>query len=196
MIKHRSGTRWLDDIEVRWCCVRSPPCTRRWGTRVFWFSFKIKVDCFSRFGLKTDGYSSCGFALKPVAWVFRFGPQNWQLWFDNLAHKITVTVSWFGLQNQVGGGLSVCTSKPMSGWRRCEDTHRHPVACFVVKQVGLGFPSLPQKWWRSDDGWCMWYHEGGHVEIKLKTDVSMRWTAVDSSTPTLPFLLYLVIRAA
>jgi hypothetical protein len=38
---------------------------------------------------------------------FRFGPQNRQLWFDDLGHKITVTVSWFGPQNQLGLGLSV-----------------------------------------------------------------------------------------
>jgi hypothetical protein len=31
--------------------------------------------------------------------VSRFGPQNRQLEFDGLGHKITVTVSWFGLQN-------------------------------------------------------------------------------------------------
>jgi hypothetical protein len=28
-----------------------------------------------------------------------------------LAHKITVTVSWFGPQNQVGDGLSVAPQK-------------------------------------------------------------------------------------
>jgi hypothetical protein len=39
--------------------------------------------------------------------VFRFGPQNRQLWFGDLGLKITVTVSWFGPQNQVDFGLSV-----------------------------------------------------------------------------------------
>jgi hypothetical protein len=62
-----------------------------------------------------------------------------------LCLKITAMVSWFGPQNQVGGCLSVCASKPMSGWRRCEDTHRHPAACFVVKQVGLGFLCFASK---------------------------------------------------
>jgi hypothetical protein len=54
---------------------------------------------------------SPGLASKPVAtsflvwpqkqgwWVSRFGPQNWQLRFGDLAHKITATVSWFGPQN-------------------------------------------------------------------------------------------------
>jgi hypothetical protein len=39
--------------------------------------------------------------------VFRFGPQNWQLWFDDLGLKIIVTVSWFKPQNQAVFGLSV-----------------------------------------------------------------------------------------
>jgi hypothetical protein len=39
--------------------------------------------------------------------VSRFGPQNRQLWFSDLSLKITVTVSWFGLQNQADFGLSV-----------------------------------------------------------------------------------------
>jgi hypothetical protein len=26
---HRSGTRWLGDQEVGWCCVRSAPCMWR-----------------------------------------------------------------------------------------------------------------------------------------------------------------------
>jgi hypothetical protein len=45
-----------------------------------------------------------GLALSPVATVCQ--------WFG---FKTTVTVSWFGPQNQVGGGLSVYASKPMSG---------------------------------------------------------------------------------
>jgi hypothetical protein len=39
--------------------------------------------------------------------VSRFGPQNRQLWFDDLGLKITATVSWFGPQNQVRFDLSV-----------------------------------------------------------------------------------------
>jgi hypothetical protein len=30
-------------------------------------------------------------------------------------------------------------------WMKKEDTHRHPVACFVVKQVRLGFYSFASK---------------------------------------------------
>jgi hypothetical protein len=83
------------------------------------FSLKTKVDSFSRFGLETSGYGfsrfglkisgydSCVLATKPLAWVSRFGPQNWQQQFGDLAHKITTIVSWFGPQNQVGCGLLV-----------------------------------------------------------------------------------------
>jgi hypothetical protein len=44
------------------------PYTRRQGACVSWFSLKTKVDDFSRFGLKTDGYGSCGLASKELAW--------------------------------------------------------------------------------------------------------------------------------
>jgi hypothetical protein len=39
--------------------------------------------------------------------VSQFGPQNRQLRFSDLGLKITMMVSWFGPQNQVGFGLSV-----------------------------------------------------------------------------------------
>jgi hypothetical protein len=77
-----------------------------------------------------DGDEKCGFpdlASKPVVMICQwfglkttttvswFGPKNQGQRFGDLGLKITATVSWFGSQNQVGGGLSVCTSKPMSG---------------------------------------------------------------------------------
>jgi hypothetical protein len=66
-------------------------------------------DGFLQFGLKTggDGFS-------------RFGPQNWQLWFDDLCLKITATVSWFGPKNQVGFGLSVASQ---NRWREVGTGH-------------------------------------------------------------------------
>jgi hypothetical protein len=66
---------------------------------IYYFSLKTKVDGFARFGLKTSGNGSCGLGSKPLARVSRFGPQNQQLRFGDVAHKITVTVSWFGPQN-------------------------------------------------------------------------------------------------
>jgi hypothetical protein len=53
--------------------------------------------------------------LKITITVFWFGPQKQGQRFSDLGIKITVTVFWFDHQNQVGGGLSVCASKPMSG---------------------------------------------------------------------------------
>jgi hypothetical protein len=53
---------------------------------------------------------SAGFLVEPQnqgRHVSQFGPQNRQLWFGDLTNKITVTVFWFGPQNQVGYGLSV-----------------------------------------------------------------------------------------
>jgi hypothetical protein len=113
MVKHRSGTQWLDNQDVGWSCVQCAPCTRRRGALVSLFSLKTKVDGFSRFGLKTGGYGSYGLASKQLAWVSRFGPQNRHLWFGDLTHKITTTVSWFGPQNQVGPGLLVA---PQNRW--------------------------------------------------------------------------------
>jgi hypothetical protein len=50
-----------------------------------------------------------------VAQVFRFEPQNRQLWFGDLGLKITVTVFWFMPQNQVGYGLSVVPQNRREG---------------------------------------------------------------------------------
>jgi hypothetical protein len=74
-----------------------------------------------------------------------FGSQNQGRRFGDLGLKITATVSLFRPQNQVGGGLSVCATKLISRLRRCEDTRQNPVACFIVKQVGLGFPKFSSK---------------------------------------------------
>jgi hypothetical protein len=41
---HRSGTQWLGDREIGWCCVRSAPCTWRRGARVSWLGLKTNVD--------------------------------------------------------------------------------------------------------------------------------------------------------
>jgi hypothetical protein len=47
--------------------------------------------------------------------ILCFLEPGYDIQFGDLAHKITDTVSWFRPQNQVGGGLSVCASKPMRG---------------------------------------------------------------------------------
>jgi hypothetical protein len=55
------------------------------------------------------------FGLKTTASVCSFVPQNQGRWFGALGLKITVMIFWFGPQNQMGGGLSICASKLMSG---------------------------------------------------------------------------------
>jgi hypothetical protein len=55
------------------------------------------------------------FGLKTIAMVSWFETQNQGRRFGDLGLKITMTISWFGSQNQVGEGLLVCASKPMSG---------------------------------------------------------------------------------
>jgi hypothetical protein len=144
MVKHRLGTRWPDDREVKWCYVWSAPCTRRLGAWVFWFSLETNVDGFSRFDLKTNGYGfsqfglktgsygSYGLASKPLARVSWFGPQNRQLRFGDLAHKITMTVSWFEPQNQVGMVCRLC-HKTNVGMKMVQDTHRDLVVYFTWK---------------------------------------------------------------
>jgi hypothetical protein len=47
--------------------------------------------------------------------VSSFEPEKQGRWFGDLGLKITVTVSWFVPQNQLGGDLSVCDSKLISG---------------------------------------------------------------------------------
>jgi hypothetical protein len=60
------------------------------------FGFKTGGDGFSRFGLKTSGEFSWLSLKTKVVEGFWFGPQNRQLRFGDLGHKITATVSWFG----------------------------------------------------------------------------------------------------
>jgi hypothetical protein len=53
---------------------------------------------------------SASFLVEPQnqgRWVSRFGHPNQQLRFDDLGIKITVTISWFGPQNQADNGLSI-----------------------------------------------------------------------------------------
>jgi hypothetical protein len=69
-----------------------------------WFGLKTIGTVFSGLASKSVAMVSPSLALKLVARVFRFRPQNRQLRFGDLVLKITVTVSWFGLQNQAGFG--------------------------------------------------------------------------------------------
>jgi hypothetical protein len=82
----------------------------------------------------------------------------------------------------------ICRLRHKTDKRRTAlDTHRDLAACFARKRVRLGFPDLPQNWWRSDSRWCTRHHHQACLKMKPKMDGSMRLAASDSSTPTLLF---------
>jgi hypothetical protein len=93
-----------------------------------------------------------------------------------------VTVSWFRPQNQVGYGLLVVPQNQ----REDEDgAGRDLAACFAWKRVGLGFSSLTSRLAEARCGWCMWHYREDRMDMKSKTDGSMRWAVLVSSIPTL-----------
>jgi hypothetical protein len=75
------------------------------------------------------------------------------------------------------------------------DTRQDQAACFAWKQVRLGFLSLASRLTEAWLAWCTWHHHGGHIDLKLKKDGSMRRVASESSTPTFTFSLYCASRA-
>jgi hypothetical protein len=86
-----------------------------------------------------------GFLVEPQnqgRLISRFGPQDWQLWFGDLGHKITMIVSLFGPQNQAGFSLLVA---PQNRWREVSAGHtskssrllRLEVSQVRVSQSGL-----------------------------------------------------------
>jgi hypothetical protein len=66
--------------------------------------------------------------------VFRFEPQNRQLWFGDLGLKTTATVSWFGPQNQAGFGLSVALQ---NRWREVDVGHASRSSDLLSVEVSL-----------------------------------------------------------
>jgi hypothetical protein len=133
MIRHKWGTRWLDDREVGWCHVRFALYTwRRQEAQVFWFSLKTGGDSLLVVWPQNhcDSFLVC--ASKPRSMVWWFWPQN---------HRDSFLI-WTSKPRE---GMSVCASKQMSGWTRCDGTRLHPAACFVAKQVGARFPIFASK---------------------------------------------------
>jgi hypothetical protein len=129
---------------------------------VSWLSIKIKVDRFSCLGIKT-GSSDL------VIWVSK-SPRR----FLGLGIRTT--------------RATVCRLRQKTDGRgTVRDTCRDLATYFTLKQVRLGFLSLPQNLWRSDGGWYTWHHHRGHVKIKSKMDGSMRCATSNSSTSTLLF---------
>jgi hypothetical protein len=159
--------------------MRFAPCTRRRGARVSYFSLKTKVDCFSRFGLKTGSYGSCGLTSKPLARVsdlgLKIGSCGFMIWPTKSPGQFP--------------GLGVNTK-----WTKVYQLHhkterrmkkvRDLAACFAWKQVRLGFPSIASRLAEARHGWCTWHHHRGRVEMMSKT------VASDSSALTLSLSLY------
>jgi hypothetical protein len=153
-------------------------CIVRWGARVSWFGLKTKVDDLSviwpqnnwvRFpglDLKTDSYGLVIRASKSPWWFIGLGLKTKRATVCQLRHK---------------------TYRRMkTAWGTRQDL----AACFTWKQVGLCFPSLASRLMEARCGWCTWHHRRGCVELKLKTDGSMRQAASDPCTPTLSFSMY------
>jgi hypothetical protein len=129
---------------------------------VSWFGLKTKVDGFSRFDLKTDGFGFPGLGLKTdnyslVIWASKSRQQ-----FLSLGHKTKRAT------------ISPLCHKTDGRMRTVWDTRRDLAACFVWKQVGLGFPSLASRLVEAWHEWCTWHHHRGRMELKLKTDRSMQ----------------------
>jgi hypothetical protein len=145
MIRHKSGSRWPNNREVRWLHVRFVSYTwRRWEAQVSWFSLKTGGDGLSVVWPQNHCDSFLIWASKQRSTVWWFGHQNYCDGFLVWISKLRSMVWWFEPQNYRDSFL-VWASKLMSEWRRCEDTHWHSAACFVVKQVGLGFSSFASK---------------------------------------------------
>jgi hypothetical protein len=101
-------------------------------------------------------------------------PQNQQLQFGDLTHKITTIVSWFGPQNQVGYDLSVA----LQNQREDEDNtghalKSHSLLCLEASQARVSQSSLRLVEVRRR--WCTWHHRESRLEKKPRMDGSMRW---------------------
>jgi hypothetical protein len=146
----RSGTQWLRDREVGWCCVWSAPCTWRREARVSWLSFKTKVDGLSVVWPQnhSDGFSSV-WTSKPMTTVCEwFGLKTTRTVYASLASKPVAMVS-SGLTSKpdatVSSGLaskpdttvfSGLASKPVA-------TVFSRLASKLVVTVSLGLASKP-----------------------------------------------------
>jgi hypothetical protein len=115
-------------------------------------------DGFSGLRFKTDSYGLVILASK--------SPRRFLGW--GLKIKKT-TIYWF--HHKTDGRMKTAL-----------DTHRDLAACFAWKQVGLGFLSLALRLVEVRRVWCMWYPHGGYVEVKLKTDGSIRRAVSDPVT--------------
>jgi hypothetical protein len=119
-----------------------------------WFGLKTTGMVFSSLASKPVATVFSSLALKPVVMVSPVWPQNRWLGIPSLGHKTGSysLVIWASKSPQrfLGLGLktrqgSICLlHHKTDGWMMAWDTHRDLAASFTWKQVGLGFPSLPQ----------------------------------------------------
>jgi hypothetical protein len=97
------------------------------------FDLKISGDGFSRFGLKTGGFGFSSLNLKTGSYVLIIWALKSSRRFPGLGIKIKrATVC--RLHHKTDGMMKTV-------W----DTHRDLAACFMWKQVGLGFFSLASR---------------------------------------------------
>jgi hypothetical protein len=135
-----------------------------------------------------------GLASKPLRRFLLIWPQNRWPGFLGLGLKIGSSNlliypsksprQFLGLDIKTKRALIYRLHHKIDGGRTAWDMRRDLVACFNMKQV------WPQDWWRRDDGWCTWYHCGDHVELKMKTDGSMRQATSNPSAPKSSFSMY------
>jgi hypothetical protein len=121
--------------------------------------------------------------------VSRFGPQNCQIQFGDLGLKITATVFGLDLKTKPATICQLC-HKIDGRMETVWDARRDLAAWFIWKQIRLRFSSLTSRLVEAWRRWCMWHHHGGRVEFKLKTNMSIWWTASDPATLILSFSLY------
>jgi hypothetical protein len=143
----------------------------------FWFGLKTGGYGFSRFGLKTDGGGFSGLGLKTGNYGLVIWASKSQQRFLSLGLK-TKWATICQLRDKTDGRMTTA-----------QGMRRDLVACFAWKQVGLGFPSLPQNWCRRDGSWCTWHNRRCRVEVKLKMDGLIRGAASDPATLALLFSL-------
>jgi hypothetical protein len=110
--------------------------------RISWFSLKNKVYGFFQLGLKTDGFEFLGLALKTDSYGLVIWTSKSSQRFLGLGLKIKRTMV-YRLCHKIDKRIK-------TAW----DMSQYLAACFIEKQVGIEFPSLPS---RLADARHRWY---------------------------------------